>query len=259
MEYSWQDLQDELALWQQANQPLSFWWRDDDAETDSPALSALLSLSEEFNIPLALATIPLGADESLSTAITTVNHRQGTKLITILQHGYSHRNHAPHPQKKQELGMHRDINTIIDELVIGKTKLSHLFSDCFVSVQVPPWNRIDDEIIERIASSNLFDVISRHGMVNNKKMPINEVNIHIDILNFKGTTCFLGTGKVIAQILKHLQYRRANNYHNEATGLMSHHLVHDEATWNFLRQFFTLTRSFDNIVWQDANSLFNRA
>lgn len=256
MEPNWQDLENELMLWQNANQTLSFWWRDDDAEKNTPALSKLLALSEAFQIPLALATIPLGADESLANAINVVNQRHTQPLITILQHGYSHKNYANKDQKKQELGNHRSSETIISELTLGKVKLSALFSDSFVNIQVPPWNRIDDSIIEKIAMNKQFDAISRHGVVDSPRV-MKEINIHIDILNFKDKTCFLGTDKVISQILKHLQFRRKNNYRPEATGLMSHHLVHDNATWDFLQQFFALTQTFGNIVWIDSKTLLS--
>ena len=58
---SWAAFRAELDHWQEAGRNASFWWRDDDAETPSPALDQLLALRASRGLPLALAVIPAGA------------------------------------------------------------------------------------------------------------------------------------------------------------------------------------------------------
>ena len=49
--------------------PLAFWWRDDDAETVTPALERLLLLARRHGLPLALAVVPERATEDLANRL----------------------------------------------------------------------------------------------------------------------------------------------------------------------------------------------
>ena len=55
----WQRLSAELDQWQALGRAATLWWRDDDAETATPALEKLLGLQRRHGVPLALATIPV--------------------------------------------------------------------------------------------------------------------------------------------------------------------------------------------------------
>ncbi|MCZ6722392.1 MAG: polysaccharide deacetylase, partial [Gammaproteobacteria bacterium] len=55
---AWVRLYDELDLWSDTANRASFWWRDDDAIEETAELKRLNSLSQDLQIPVALATIP---------------------------------------------------------------------------------------------------------------------------------------------------------------------------------------------------------
>jgi hypothetical protein len=42
----------------------------------------------------------------------------------------------------------------------------------------------------------------------------------------------------------------------EPTGLLTHHAVHDEATWVFIETFFAQTAGHGRAVWRKAPELF---
>src|SRR6185503_10933091 len=84
---SWDALDAELERWRAAGRVATFWWRDDDAVTDTPALRRLLELRASLDVPLALAVIPANADAALAALVPPE--------VAVLQHGFAHRNHAP--------------------------------------------------------------------------------------------------------------------------------------------------------------------
>ncbi|TIU25023.1 MAG: polysaccharide deacetylase, partial [Mesorhizobium sp.] len=104
----WQPLVEELACRQRADRKAEFWLRDDDAVDPTPALDRLLDLTGEFAVPVTLAVIPALTDEKLVARLDEAPH------ATVAIHGWTHRNHAPEDQKKQELGAHRPREVVLD-------------------------------------------------------------------------------------------------------------------------------------------------
>src|SRR6185503_10324812 len=93
--------------------PQSFWWRDDDAETVTPALDRLLLLAGRHGLPLALAVVPKRATEDLANRLASEPN------VGVLQHGWGHHNHAPAGERKMELGDHRPLGEVVWELRTG--------------------------------------------------------------------------------------------------------------------------------------------
>ena len=89
-------LQAELDAWAEAFEA-TLRRRDDDAFDDSSALRTLLALTD--GLPVSLAVVPEPAVDRLAT----LSHYSD---ITVLQHGFAHRNHAP-AEEKTEYGRHR--------------------------------------------------------------------------------------------------------------------------------------------------------
>ena len=65
----WTDLTRELDRWADSGRPATFWWRDDDALTVTPALDRLLGLARDHQAPLALAVVPAGATAALAASL----------------------------------------------------------------------------------------------------------------------------------------------------------------------------------------------
>ncbi|MCW8883950.1 MAG: polysaccharide deacetylase family protein [Motiliproteus sp.] len=249
---AWQALADELSLWEQQGRTATLWWRDDDACTDSAALRRLNQLSLDYQVPLHLAVIPAHADSSLLSLF-----QQNSKL-SALQHGYSHLNHAPANERKCELGHHRPLQQVLEELSTGREKLEQLIgSEQFNPTLVPPWNRLSDQLTEQLAKRGFIGLSTLKPRPEKRIFGLTQVNVHIDIINWKERQ-FAGEERALAQLLSHLQDRRRQRVDaDEATGLMTHHLDHDELCWVFCERLFQFLKGYP-VRWLDQSELFPR-
>ncbi len=238
----WQPLRDELRRWNAAGRKVKFWFRDDDAIEPTPALDHLLSLANRFDVPMALAIIPGPTGEALAERLARESR------ITATVHGWTHQNYAPDETKKQELGLHRPQAIVLDELHRGFDKLKTLYSQQFVPLLVPPWNRIDDALLPHLAPFG-YRAVSVFGLA--KQAPIGLINTHIDIMRWHGVRGGLPHAEVIARLVEELRIRFDG--HDEPIGVMTHHLVHDDLAWDFVETLFEETVDHAAIEWRPVN------
>lgn len=251
---AWQWLGRELDRWTETGVRASFWWRDDDATEPGAALEKLLQISATRHIPLALAVIPAAARPALAACLAD------RSLVTVLQHGYAHGNHAAAGQRKLELGGTRTIDEIIEELELGRQVLTRQFGSRFVPALVPPWNRIDADVVETLPQ------LGFHGISTMKARrtahPFNDllqVNTHLDPINWRYHGGFLGIYPSIAILVQHLIARR-NGYRDfdEPTGILSHHLVQNDATWTFLEDLLQFLDAHPAAAFVGADDIWLR-
>lgn len=228
-------LTEEFQRWEDAGQTVEFWWRDDDVQAPSPALTRLLAISDQYRLPLALAAVPDGVSIGLPAGLAD------SPGVSILQHGFSHRNHAPDNERKMELGWHRPVDTIRQQIRAGELALRGLFAERFVAIMVPPWNRIAEEVVELLPALGLIGLSTLGPRP--RVYPVaglKQLNVHVDIINWKNR-CFLGEMACTEQLLNHLQAKRLGGADpGEPTGIMTHHLAHDEQCWTYLEDLFDL-------------------
>jgi len=244
----WAALHAELDRWSAEGRDADLWWRDDDAASAAPSLKQLLALAEVSAVPLTLAVIP---EQNRLTG------KDLNPLITPVQHGYAHRNHAAPTAKKCELGPERRADHVIGELMTGRDTLEKAFGDAFCPVLVPPWNRLADHL--RILLPELgYAGLSRFGPRDMSALgAMRVVNTHVDIIDWKGARGFVGTEVALDRLIEHLEARRESLVDpNEPTGLLTHHLVHDPACWSFLADLFRETGAHAAVRWRDAASMF---
>jgi hypothetical protein len=252
----WADLERELDSWGRAGQRATFWWRDDDAVTATPALQRLLDLAtvgSGQSLPLALAVIPKRADSALAQALHAADH------AVALQHGYAHANHAAAGGKKAEFGAGRDSSLALEDLRGGAQRMDELFGDRSLPVLVPPWNRIDPALTGRLAELGIRG-LSTYGprAAKAKTAGIILVNTHVDIINWNEGRRFLGLEGCLRLAISHLAARREGRVDpGEPTGVLSHHLIHDEDAWSFLAAFLQRTNHHPAVRWMDARQLFS--
>src|SRR3954469_20118717 len=84
------------------NEPVTFFFRDDDAGWADKRLFELLDLFEERRLPLDLAAIPRAMNEPLADALRS-RHAGAAGRVGLHQHGFVHVNHEPEG-RKQEFG-----------------------------------------------------------------------------------------------------------------------------------------------------------
>ncbi len=223
---------------------IEFWWRDDDAGNESPALMRLLDLADHQNVPLALAVVPAWLDAAAQASIAA------SAQSIVLQHGYAHVNHGKKGQKSIELG-NRAVDAIADELSTGKAVLEDAFGAAFLPVLVPPWNRID-HALHPFLSAWGFCGLSVFGRRADAEVSsgVALVNTHLDPIDWRGTRGFIGEETMLERVLQHLDA-------DEPIGLLTHHLVMDETCWSFLEHLLSTLARHPAIRFCPASPLFS--
>lgn len=247
----WADLARELDRWGEDGRTATFWWRDDDAVADTPALRRLLDLRARFDVPLAVAAIPARADDTLARALA------GAPEAAILQHGYAHLNHAPDERAKSELGRHRAVAAVLADLAAGRDRLAALFGDDWQPILVPPWNRIDAAVVAALPAAGYRGLSTMGARKAAYAAPgLSRVNVHLDPIDWR-MRGFAGDGAVLEAVLGHLRRRRAGAADaDEPTGLMTHHLAHDAGCWAFIETLLAATTGHQAGRWLAAAAAF---
>jgi hypothetical protein len=238
-------LDDELARWADGGRTATLWWRDDDAIGMTPALAPLLELARAHEVPVALAVVPASLEGSLVAAAAT------TPQCTIVQHGYAHRNHAPAGAKPCELGVDRPLEIVITELGAGSERLRAAFGPHFEPMLVPPWNRIDPDVVAALPAQG-FAGLSTFGprAVRGAAPGLVCCNAHADPIAWRDGRRFVGAERALDPILEHLAQRREGAADpDEPTGLLTHHLVFDVEAWRFVGELLARTRRHPAVRW----------
>lgn len=247
----WSELARELDVWHAAGRTATLWWRDDDACGAGAALARLLEIATQYGVPLALAVIPARAERALAEHVRTA------PAVAVLQHGYAHRNHAPSGVKRSELGDHRPATAIDTELERGWRRLAGLFGAAALPVLVPPWNRIGPGVSRRLPRLGYRGLSTFGPRSAREPLPgLCQVNSHLDLIDWRGTRGFVGVPLALGALLGHLRARRVGRADaGEPTGLLTHHLVHDDACWEFVSALLEQTRQHPAARWLDLGEL----
>jgi hypothetical protein len=246
----WNDLTTELDRWSDNGIRATFWWRDDDAVEHTPALHRLYSHSSEHGIPLTLAVIPHAANKNICTG------DDRPQQLRLVQHGYAHINHAPDTEKKSEFGLHRETDDVIRDIRSGLSSIGKLPD--FFAAFVPPWNRISATYYRCLVDAGVRGLSTFGARENRAPIPgLVQANTHADIVDWHGARGFVGTDYVCSQILNHLIARRAQTCDfEEPTGVLTHHLVHDDACWDFLDTLFGTLKGHSAVKWLNGAEVF---
>ena len=236
----------ELDAWTGLEAKAALWWRDDDAAEPCVELDRLFRLSAERGVPCGLATVPAKAGEPLRKDVS------GQNDIWVLQHGWAHVNHARDGKGAWELGSHRPKSVILDELRQGMGKFSQLFKGRFLPVLVPPWNRMDPELLPYLPVMGYRGVSGDYKP--HRPVPpdgLRVVDTHCDLLTWKKKpAAFAGAEKCAKLIAAHLSDKRAGAVDpDEPTGVLSHHLAMDPAAWAFLDDLMGLVNDHPAALW----------
>lgn len=240
------ELTGHLDWFAERGRKVRFWWRDDDAIEPTPALGRMLELANRHDVDLALAVIPKDATEALAERLKNEPH------ALVLQHGWQHRNFQRKDlgEKAAELGSRRDPDELMAELMQGRDRLKALFGDRFIPAMVPPWNRIDPGISRRLPGIGLsgLSTFTWHNFPR-----AHQVQSHVDILKWKKQVRFIGWRS--AHLRFDLQLTRRRNTNSEPLGLLTHHLVHDEASFEFLEVFLEIAAHHEGAEWPSVRRL----
>ncbi len=226
---NWTPLDREMDRWQSAGLTLPIWWRDDDAIAPGPELDQLEALAKAHDIPVHLAVIPNGATQALAKQV------QGSSLLIPVVHGWAHLSHARSGEKKAEFGDNRPLADMRTEAAQGFAHLSDLFAGRLAPMFVPPWNRIAPQMVGELAGLGyraLSTFTPRATPLAARGLA--QINTHLDPIAWKAGRGLADPDTLIAQLARQMVDRREGRADNdEPYGILTHHLVHDEAIWGF--------------------------
>lgn len=239
----WSDLTEELDRWEETGHVATLWWRDDDAAAMTPALDLLLSLAGP--IPLALAVIPEAAETGLAAAL------RPRSRIAVLQHGWSHANHGG-SGRKSEFPPGRPAKLVEAELAAGRARLTELFGEV-APVLAPPWNRLAPEfepLLAKVGIAALSTMASRDGGATPKR------DVHVDLTAWKTGRRFVGSATALGGIVEALRRRRLGPDSAELpTGILTHHLIMDGATADFVAELAVAVAGHAAARWADIREV----
>lgn len=251
---AWQWIGRELDRWSAAGRRARFWWRDDDACNTGDRLDRLLQLSAERALPLAIAAIPARLDDAIADRL------RDAPMVSVLQHGFAHDNFALPGQRSLELGGARTTEQVLDDLERGFAIMQAVFGDRFTTVLVPPWNRIDEAVTRALPSVG-FRGISSHK-ARRGAQPVAEllqVNTHLDPVNWRRDNGFIGIYPALAILVQHLIARRSGYRDvDEPSGILSHHLAMNDATWRFLDELLQYLCEHPAVEFVGAEQIWGR-
>lgn len=245
----WTPLRRELAHFRADGLRLRVWWRDDDAIQPTRQLDRLSRLSEQLAIPVHLAIIPAHARPELEPVLTNGRFRG-------VVHGWAHANHAPPDQKSSEFGGSR--RGAAAEAAEGLVRLRSLFGPAIHAMFVPPWNRIDDTLLPGLSDAG-YGFLSVFGpRVAAEPAPgLRMVNTHVDPVDWRGTRGLADPQTSLDRLAILLRSRRRGDADlREPLGLLTHHLMMDDPTWDFCHGLLSELREgpldlFDIAVTKD--------
>jgi hypothetical protein len=243
-EAEWPDLVVELDRWEEAGRIAPLWWRDDDAVAPTAELDRLLNLIGDA--PLALAVIPAGAGQDLADRLA------GDARVAILQHGWTHANHAA-GGKKSEYPADRADKEVEAELAAGRARLAALFGARALPVLVPPWNRFAERFVPMLAETGIA-ALSQQAPRKTQLSRIATIDVHLDVTAWHGGRGFIGSGAALGRLIAELRARRETG-DVTAIGVLTHHLVMDRATEDFLARLGDTVARYKAVRWHGIGEL----
>lgn len=246
MTADWGPLDAELAKWQAKGLQLPLWWRDDDAIAPTTQLDQLSALSQNLGLPVHLAVIPETAQPALASYVA-----QHPQLIPVV-HGWAHQNQAPEGQKKCEFPDQRPTQVALGEIQQGLARLQALFGPRLLPMFVPPWNRIAPDLVPALADLGFATLSTFTPRPSPLAAPgLAQINTHLDPIDWKGSRSLAAPERLIAQICDQLRARRKGMADTrEPYGILTHHLVHDAAIWEFTEALIARLMQGPGQVWK---------
>jgi len=81
-----------------------------------------------------------------------------------------------------------------------------------------------------------------------------EINTHVDLVDWKGTRCFVGEQAALGALVGALAHARTVS--QEPVGLLSHHLAMDAEAWDFLRSMWEEAQKMPGLCIRSARELW---
>jgi hypothetical protein len=132
--------------------------------------------------------------------------------------------------------------------------LRTLFPD-MLAMLVPPHNRIAPAVAAALRGAGLAG-LSTFNARRNVPSGIIQANTHVDLMDWT-TRRFAGERACLGALVGHLRAKCAERADaDEPTGILTHHLAHDEAAWAFLQRLFVALGTHRAVRFADPAEIF---
>ena len=248
----WAQVEAELDLWRREGRRALFWWRDDDATEVTPQLNRLLGVAAHFDVPLALAVVPMIFTQRLARRVG------GVRNLEVLVHGYRHINHASPGAPKREFAGWRDRDAMARELTDSLQRIREGFGRQCLPVFVPPWNRLPRGLALRLPGLGYGGLSTwKPRRAEDMVEGLAVVNTHVDPIDWRGGAVAKSEAVMASLVLRKLRWRRLNPLRaREPLGLLTHHLRWTPEHEHVVRQLLTHTRSHPAVRWVSPRAAF---
>jgi hypothetical protein len=102
---------------------------------------------------------------------------------------------------------------------------------------VTPWNRFGSIAGAALIGAGYTALSAKTTQI--EVTGITVVDVHIDIIDWRGSRGYGGDGAVLGALRERLAALRVQGKESEPTGILTHHAVHDPAAWTFLETLFS--------------------
>jgi len=141
-----------------AMEPITFFFRNDDVGWDEAQLFQLLEIFEARSVPIDLAVIPTEISNHPARRLSE-RLRLSAGRIRLHQHGYRHANYQI-SGRKCEFGRDRNVADQADDLKAGQRRLVEAFDDLCDPIFTPPWNRCTQATAD-LLGAGFYQALSR--------------------------------------------------------------------------------------------------
>jgi peptidoglycan/xylan/chitin deacetylase (PgdA/CDA1 family) len=132
-----------------ADDPVAWWFRDDDAGWDDAALWALLDVFDAAGVAVDVAAIPMAVTLECGRQLSA---RVADGLVHVHQHGFAHVNHEA-VGRKSEFGSSRERARQTADIRVGRQLLEDRLGMAIDPVFTPPWNRCTPDTADAVLAA----------------------------------------------------------------------------------------------------------
>ena len=265
---AWVPVRQELGRWRARGLTARFWMRDDDACEVTPQLERLAALARRHNLKIGLAVIP----SKLTDALISYLGADDACFLPMC-HGWSHANYGS-VEEPGEFGPDRPLAAAKADCERALERFIASFGER-PAIFVPPFGCITKNV-EAILGDVGFAALSNgpgltlarlarlHAKL--EALPPNPIwalrahpfDVHVDPIDWRRKTAHRQE-HIAAALLGELRLRRKGYIPSgNPIGLLTHHLVHDEAIWSACDELLDVLQSEPAAAFADLSELFAR-
>lgn len=241
------ELERELGLWSDSGLTPTFWWRDDDAISDTPALRKLIETAQLAGLTVAIGVVAERAEDSVLPLTASAG-------CPLWQHGWGH-----HFHDDGEFGDSRPLDAMIEDALRGQETLDSRFGpDRWQRVFVPPNHRLSMSFKALIPTLGYVGVSAGDPLTPGLE-GVREVNAEVDVMNWPARKV-LPSETIQRMITAVLEQRRSGLIPSDRpTGILTHHLAFDDDAWRGVFAIVKALRTHPVVRFVPAAEVFPSA